>query len=440
VTRKEVARRLGIPEGTAASRLAAARAMLARRLTRRGVGVSGVLLGAALPELSAHAGVPPGVVASTIQAATLVAAGRSAATGAISATATALTEGVLKTMALTKIKCVLAVVLVAAVVGGAGLIYAAAAAQDGKEAPPGTPKGPTASKAGVKGAEMDRELAKFQGEWEAVSGEYQGRVEPAKAGDSVYTFEGNTLVNRLGGKVSSEATVALDPSKTPRAIDIDLKGEEGGGFVGIYEFTAGGTLRLALAPRTGGRPADFPTTPATGHQLVVLKPNPRAAGEAVNGLRLRLRLSGDAGQQPTHCVVTLENAADADLNVLLGHSLANGKSHHPVGLRLVVRQEGGRDRTLAYTPNVAGVAGRLDPLVVPLPAGGTYGLRCRLDRFVDPRTGEPVDLTSRTCRVAAELVGGTVTETAPDLRGLTLMSYWTGTARSNEVEGASPKR
>src|SRR5439155_3150833 len=36
-TRKEAARRLGIPDGTLSNRLAAARKMLARRLARRGV-------------------------------------------------------------------------------------------------------------------------------------------------------------------------------------------------------------------------------------------------------------------------------------------------------------------------------------------------------------------------------------------------------------------
>src|SRR6516164_6401664 len=40
-TRKEVARQLGCPEGTVAGRLARARAMLANRLTRRGIALSG---------------------------------------------------------------------------------------------------------------------------------------------------------------------------------------------------------------------------------------------------------------------------------------------------------------------------------------------------------------------------------------------------------------
>ena len=45
MTRKEAARQLGIPEGSVASRLVRARAMLAKRLTRRGVLFSGGLIG-----------------------------------------------------------------------------------------------------------------------------------------------------------------------------------------------------------------------------------------------------------------------------------------------------------------------------------------------------------------------------------------------------------
>src|SRR5262249_44063075 len=109
VTRKDVARRLDIPEGTAASRLATARAMVAKRLARRGVVVSGVLLGAVLSQQSAWASVPTTVVTSTIKAAGSAAAGQAAAAGAVSVTVATLTEGVVKAMFMTKIKSVLVV-------------------------------------------------------------------------------------------------------------------------------------------------------------------------------------------------------------------------------------------------------------------------------------------------------------------------------------------
>ena len=78
-SRKEVARQFGCPEGTVASRLARARAMLAKRLAARGVALSG---GAAvLSQNMASAAVPASVVSSTIKAASLCAAGQAAITG-----------------------------------------------------------------------------------------------------------------------------------------------------------------------------------------------------------------------------------------------------------------------------------------------------------------------------------------------------------------------
>jgi RNA polymerase sigma factor (sigma-70 family) len=100
-TRREVARQLGVPEGTVAGRLARARAMLAKRLTRRGLTLSGGGLATVLAQTVAAAGVPATVVSSTITIAHLFAAGK--ATGVLSVAVARLTEGVLKTMLLHKI-------------------------------------------------------------------------------------------------------------------------------------------------------------------------------------------------------------------------------------------------------------------------------------------------------------------------------------------------
>jgi len=140
-TRKEVASHLGVPEGTVAARMARARALLAKRLTRRGVVFAGGSVAAVLSAGSASASAPPALVASTIKSASLLAAGRAA--GVISAKVAALTEGVVKAMFVTKIKIVLAVVLVvAALAGAAGLIYQTQAADQPKpkEEPPAAKK------------------------------------------------------------------------------------------------------------------------------------------------------------------------------------------------------------------------------------------------------------------------------------------------------------
>jgi RNA polymerase sigma factor (sigma-70 family) len=82
-TSKEAARRLGLPEGTVASRVARGRTLLAKRLARHGFALSSWMLAAVLLP-NASASVPTSLMASTIKAATLFAAGR-AATGILSA-------------------------------------------------------------------------------------------------------------------------------------------------------------------------------------------------------------------------------------------------------------------------------------------------------------------------------------------------------------------
>jgi RNA polymerase sigma factor (sigma-70 family) len=119
MTRKEAAQQLGIPEGSVASRLARARVMVAKRLTQRGIVFSGGSAAAVLSAGSALASAPPALVASTIRAASLQAAGQAA--GVISAKVAALTEGTVKAMFVTKIKSVLTVVLVTGLaLGGIG--------------------------------------------------------------------------------------------------------------------------------------------------------------------------------------------------------------------------------------------------------------------------------------------------------------------------------
>jgi RNA polymerase sigma factor (sigma-70 family) len=118
-TLKEVAQQLAIPQGTVASRLATARAMLAKRLSRRGV-LSGVLLAVVSPP-AASSCVPTAVVSSTLETATLVAV-EQGVPGAVSPTVAALITGVTKAMFMSKIKGVLAVALVFGLaLGGAGV-------------------------------------------------------------------------------------------------------------------------------------------------------------------------------------------------------------------------------------------------------------------------------------------------------------------------------
>src|SRR5947208_7890766 len=123
--------------------------MLAKRLTQRGVVISGSV--AVLSAGSASASAPPALVASTIKAASLLAAGQAA--GIVTAKVAALTDGVVKAMFMTKIKSVLAVVLVVGLaLGGIGLVVglstnpaAVAQAETPKQPPAKEEKPPVAT-------------------------------------------------------------------------------------------------------------------------------------------------------------------------------------------------------------------------------------------------------------------------------------------------------
>ena len=135
-TRREAARLLGVPEGTLSSRLAAGRRLLANRLARSGLAVSGGFLAAAVAP-GARAQVPPALVWATARAAALVAAGQVAA---VTPAAAVLMHGVIRTMFLNKLGRVVGVALLVAALGAGGLAYQAGGKSGAAQgAPPDKP-------------------------------------------------------------------------------------------------------------------------------------------------------------------------------------------------------------------------------------------------------------------------------------------------------------
>jgi len=114
---QSAATRLGLAERTLRERLERGRELLRLRLVRRGLGPAAVLALAAWPSATVSAAVPAVLMDSTVKAATLVAAG-GAATSVVSAKVAALTQGVLRTMFLSKLKVTAAGLLAAVLVGG----------------------------------------------------------------------------------------------------------------------------------------------------------------------------------------------------------------------------------------------------------------------------------------------------------------------------------
>ena len=127
-THAEAARELGCPRGTIGVRLQRARELLRGRLTQRGLALSAAALALLATERLASAAAPAALVHATLKAALLFAAGKAVA-GAATTQAVAWTQGVLKTMFLSKLKTAVVIFLVLAAVGtGAGYLSTLAAA------------------------------------------------------------------------------------------------------------------------------------------------------------------------------------------------------------------------------------------------------------------------------------------------------------------------
>ena len=121
LTLDEAARRLRWPVGTLRSRLARAREKLRRGLTRRGFALSGTALAAVLVPRSAPASVSSLLCETTTRAAIAFAA-RPAAGGALSASAAAMAQEVLRTMLLHKLRlAAMSLLFLAVVAAGAGV-------------------------------------------------------------------------------------------------------------------------------------------------------------------------------------------------------------------------------------------------------------------------------------------------------------------------------
>ena len=116
MTHEGAARSLGLPSGSMSQRLERGRDLLRERLTRRGVAVTGAILGALLAEKAAFAAaVPPAVVASAAKVAVLAAAGEAA----VSAPVALLVKGGLQALVAAKAKVVAAAAITVCLVGSA---------------------------------------------------------------------------------------------------------------------------------------------------------------------------------------------------------------------------------------------------------------------------------------------------------------------------------
>lgn len=118
--------------------------------------------------------------------------------------------------------------------------------------------GGTATRADGK-ADLEKEFKKFDGVWTFESVEAGGKKAPADQLKGVtITFAGEKYTVKRGDEVIQVGTQKLDPSKSPKTIDVKIiEGlNKGAGMPGIYEID-GDTLRVCFDEAGKQRPTEF---------------------------------------------------------------------------------------------------------------------------------------------------------------------------------------
>jgi RNA polymerase sigma factor (sigma-70 family) len=272
-TRPDAAAHLGCPEGSVSSRLSRARAMLARRLARRGVTLSAGALALLVSQNASSARVPTALLQTTVE---------STLTGTSPAIAS-ITDGVMRAMLIKKLKTVALAAVAVGVVGLSGIIgLDRSGGQDPSRPAVPEPTVPVSFAPVPKASAPKDDAAAILGTWTVVDFQQVSREptkeerEAWKAGKFTITFTAEKMVFNTD---ESDGHYRLDPAQQPRAIEW----LEGGRVIarGIYDL-AGNDLKICMGREAdkgeeAEPPIDFDLAkrkPGTFPTLFVLKRSP----------------------------------------------------------------------------------------------------------------------------------------------------------------------
>jgi uncharacterized protein (TIGR03067 family) len=118
------------------------------------------------------------------------------------------------------------------------------------------------------------EMAKFQGTWQLVSAETEGKkADDAQVKQIRVTITGNSHTVRFGDQVIvHDVAFTIDPTRTPHwtTDTINDGPDKGKQILGIYRLD--GDMLTSCAAKIGGeRPTEFAAKPGSGHTLRVFR-------------------------------------------------------------------------------------------------------------------------------------------------------------------------
>ncbi len=156
---------------------------------------------------------------------------------------------------------------------------------------------------------------------------------------------------------------------------------------------------------------------------------PQLDGNAPSSLRLVLAQEKEGTPS---LVAQLINSGSQPLILNIGMMLANGRQQFADRIQLQLTRP---DKTVLHLhmlgPGV--IAGRIDPMVIPLPPNAAYSVKLALNQYCAPKEHVwKLDLPPGSYALRAEYTGVGVPQRATnlDMQGLSLMPYWTGTIQS----------
>jgi hypothetical protein len=168
---------------------------------------------------------------------------------------------------------------------------------------------------------------------------------------------------------------------------------------------------------------------------------PAPWGKDADGLRLSLspadKDGAAAGAPGRAFILSMQNTGSTDLMLNLGMMLANGKREYATRITVYLIDKNGKLQSLDYK-GAACIAGRVDDLIVPLPAWATYSLPISLDQYALHDQPEAAVSLPEGGHLVARYIGAAPQHINNDTEGLKLLSVWQGEVDSNRLPIAAP--
>jgi uncharacterized protein (TIGR03067 family) len=123
-----------------------------------------------------------------------------------------------------------------------------------------------------KEAAVKEEWKRLNGTWEWVRAAADGKEAPAPKEKVTLTLKDGKATAKAGDKLLGEATAKVDPTTSPKSLDLTpaARGSKGKTVSAIYEVK-GDTQRVCIAPPGKPRPKAFEAQEGSGHTLVTYK-------------------------------------------------------------------------------------------------------------------------------------------------------------------------